>query len=89
MPVDSAFPLLNTWHSAASKHMLSAQAVSDHVAEAQSAAAYINETPGLAKESPGQQGQVSWKWDILRPVVAGPQPVNIQDPGTSVEAGGL
>ncbi|CAL5218701.1 g412 [Coccomyxa viridis] len=65
------------------------QAVSDHVAEAQSAAAYINETPGLAKESPGQQGPVSWKWDILRPVVAGPQPVNIQDPGTSVEAGGL
>ena len=65
------------------------QALSDLVAEAQSAAAYIQDTPGLAKESPGQQGPVSWKWDILRPVAAGPQPLNVQDLATSVEPGGL
>ena len=58
--------------------VLSAQALSDIVAEAQAAMEYMNETPGLVDPKKQHQAAfqpeaVSWKWDILRPVVPGPE----------------
>ena len=50
------------------------QALSDLAAEGEGATKYLKATPGLTErksdELTGEQpGSVSWKWDILRPVL--------------------
>ena len=52
------------------------QALSDLAAEGQGATEYLKEMPGLTErksdEMTGvQPGSVSWKWNILRPVLPG------------------
>ena len=63
-------------HSLCSRNLWRVQALSDLAAEGQGATEYFKGLPGLTEkksdEVVGEQpGSISWKWNILRPVLPG------------------
>ena len=62
--------------SLCSGNLWQVQALSNLAAEGQCATEYFKEVPGLTEKKSdeiigGQPGSISWKWNILRPVLPG------------------